>query len=84
MTHLIKIGNSQGIRIPKTIIKQSDFEGKELKLQLVSNGILITPKNQVRYGWKESIDKVLDSQVTEKIDHEWLDAKLTTDEELEW
>jgi antitoxin MazE len=84
MTHLIKIGNSQGIRIPKTILKQSDFEGKELKLQLVSNGILITPIKQIRDGWKESIDNALDSQVAEKIDHEWLDAKLTTDEELEW
>ena len=84
MTHLVKIGNSQGIRIPKTIIKQSNIEGKELKLQLVSNGILITPRKQARDGWKESIDKLLNSQKTEKIDHEWLDAKLTTDEELGW
>ena len=84
MTHLVKIGNSQGIRIPKTIIKQSNFEGKELKLQLVSNGLLITPKKRVRDGWKESIDKLLKSQKAEKIDHDWLDAKLTTDEDLEW
>ena len=84
MTHLIKIGNSQGIRIPKAIIEQSDFEGKELKLQLVSNGILITPRKKVRDGWKESIDKILISHEEEQIDHEWLDAKLTTDEELKW
>ena len=84
MTHLVKIGNSQGIRIPKANIEHSNFEGKELKLQLVNNGLLITPRKKVRDGWKESIDKILISHETEQIDQEWLDVKLTTDEELEW
>jgi len=84
MVHLVKIGNSQGIRIPKVIIEQSQIEGKELKLQVVNNGLLITPKNKPRDGWKESIDKKLANNKTEQIDHEWLDATLTTDEELDW
>ena len=84
MVHLVKIGNSQGIRIPKAIIEQSQIEGKELKLQVVNNGLLITPKSKPRDGWKESIDKKLADNKTEQIDHEWLDATLTTDEELDW
>ena len=33
MAHLVKIGNSQGIRIPKPLVEQAQLEGKELKLQ---------------------------------------------------
>jgi len=84
MAHLVKIGNSQGIRIPKAIIEQSNFKDKELKLELVDNGLLITPRKKVRDGWKESIDEILISHEVEHIDQEWLNAKLTTDEELEW
>ncbi len=87
MTHLVKIGNSQGIRIPKAIIEQSDFTGKELKLELVPNGLLISPKKQHREGWKESIEQILLSQNViediKEVDQEWLDATLTADDELE-
>ena len=55
MTHLVKIGNSQGIRIPKPLVEQAQLEGKELKLQLVSNGLLISPEKQARAGWEEEI-----------------------------
>ena len=92
MTHLVKIGNSQGIRIPKAIIEQSDFAGKELKLELVHNGLLISPKKKQRDGWKESIEQILLShnavegavEGIDEVDHEWLDATLTADDELEW
>ena len=84
MTHLVKIGNSQGIRIPKALIEQSNLEGKELKLQVVDNGLLITPRKKARDGWKESIDKILTIHDAEQSDHEWLDATLTVDDELEW
>jgi len=84
MVHLVKIGNSQGIRIPKVIIEQSQIEGKELKLQVVNNGLLVSPRIKARDGWKESINKKLADNKTEQIDHEWLDATLTTDEELDW
>ena len=43
MAHLIKIGNSQGIRIPQTLIKQADLQNKEFEIQVVDNGLLITP-----------------------------------------
>ncbi len=29
MTTLIRIGNSQGVRIPKAIVEQAQLEGKE-------------------------------------------------------
>jgi len=84
MSHLVKIGNSQGIRIPKPYIEQAHLEGQELKIQLVSEGLLISPVKQAREGWQESITKSLASRRIEEADNEWLDASLTTDDEIEW
>ena len=84
MAYLIKIGNSQGIRIPKPLIEQAGLEGKELKFQVVNGGILVAPVHKSRVGWKESIEKTIANQGSEKIDNEWLNAELTSDENLEW
>jgi len=84
MAHLVKIGNSQGIRIPKPLVEQAHLEGKELKLQLVSDGLLITPEKEARDGWKEAIEGVIAAQGQEALDSEWLDTPLASDDELEW
>jgi len=84
MTHIVKIGNSQGIRIPKPLIEQADLEGKELKLQLVQNGLLITPEKKARDGWEEIIEQSIATNEIEPPDEEWLDFPITSDDELEW
>ena len=84
MAHLVKIGNSQGIRIPKPLVEQAQLEGKELKLQLVSDGLLITPEKEARDGWKEAIEGIITVQGQEALDSEWLDTPLASDDELEW
>lgn len=84
MAHLIKIGNSQGIRIPKPLIQQAHLEGKDLDLQVVNQGILVTPSKKPREGWEQSINSILASKGLDAVDNEWLDATLTSDENLEW
>ncbi len=84
MAYLVKIGNSQGIRIPKPLIEQAHLEGKELDLQLVNQGILVTPSKKPREGWKKAIEAILASKGTEQTENEWLDATLTSDDDLEW
>ena len=84
MAHLVKIGNSQGIRIPKPLIQQAQLEGKELDIQVVNQGILVTPKKKPREGWEKSIEISLASNRSEKTDTEWLDATLTAENDLEW
>ena len=84
MTHIVKIGNSQGIRIPKPLVEQAQLEGKELKLQLVSNGLLISPEKQARAGWAEAIEQTIAAHGQEEIDAEWLDLPLASDDDLEW
>ncbi len=48
MAHLVGIGNSQGVRIPKILIKQAKLENKELSFKVVDNGLLITPSKKAR------------------------------------
>jgi antitoxin MazE len=51
MAKIIKIGNSQGIRIPKPIISLAKLEDQELEFILLDSGLLITPEKKVRIGW---------------------------------
>jgi len=60
MAMLTKIGNSQGIRIPKPIIKQANLENVEIEFEVVKDGLLLKPiKKSVRENWKENIQKTL-------------------------
>ncbi len=84
MAHLVKIGNSQGIRIPKPLIQQAHLEGKELDIQVVNQGILVTPSKRPREDWGKAIEAILAKNGLEATDSEWLDASLTSDDDLEW
>lgn len=84
MTTLIRIGNSQGIRIPKAIIEQARLENKQLELKVTDDGLLIHPVKKNRAGWKELFDQVKKSQEASEADHEWLDAPLSDDADWEW
>ena len=56
MSKLIQIGNSQGVRIPKILVKQVGLEGIDLELEVVSQGLLIKTLKRVRANWRESIN----------------------------
>lgn len=88
MTELIRIGNSQGVRIPKPIIEQAKLSNKQLEFKIVDDGLLICPVKQPREGWKNSVEEALtqyDSQSSLcQEGKEWLDAPVSTDDELEW
>lgn len=84
MTTLIRIGNSQGVRIPKAIIKQALLEDRELKFKVTDDGLLIQPVKKNREGWKEQFDKALQFKAASKEDKEWLEAPLADEGEWEW
>lgn len=83
MTSLIKIGNSQGIRIPKAVIEQAKLRDRELELKVIDDGLLIKPVKKPREGWKEQFDKASSIELS-KEEQEWLDSPLTSDEGWEW
>ena len=84
MTTLIKIGNSQGVRIPKAIIEQTQLKDKKLVFKISDDGLLIQPVQEPRQGWKKEFDKILKAKGVEPIDQEWLDAPLIDNEDWEW
>lgn len=60
MTMLTKIGNSQGIRIPKPLIQQAHLENVSLELEVLENGLLIKPVHNIgRETWIKNIEKVI-------------------------
>lgn len=46
-TRLIAIGNSYGIRLPKSIIRQFDLDKGDLEITIKEDGILISPAPDV-------------------------------------
>lgn len=59
---IIQIGNSQGIRIPKTLLEETKISG-EVELEAHPDGILIRNIKKPRSAWDEAF-KVL-SEVDE-------------------
>ena len=55
MTMLTRIGNSQGVRIPKPFIAGANLENHELDFEIVDNGLLIKPISTKRDNWKENM-----------------------------
>ena len=55
MAKIIKIGNSQGIRIPKPIIALANLENIELDFVVLDSGLLITPGKKARVGWTNNV-----------------------------
>jgi antitoxin MazE len=85
MTTLIKIGNSKGVRIPKTLIEQAGLADQELEFAVMAEGLLIKPiRKQPRQGWEQRIHAALQAHGAAMADPEWLDAPLTADDDWEW
>lgn len=54
MAHIIPIGNSFGVRIPKAVIQQVGFkENMDLVFKVTKEGLLISPEKQAREGWEQ-------------------------------
>ena len=84
MATLIKIGNSQGIRIPQPIIKQANLENTEIEFVVTQEGLLLKPIKHSRDTWKKNIEEILAKNKNKKdegIVEEFLNEKF---EDWEW
>ena len=82
MTKLTRIGNSQGIRIPKPLIAQANLENNKLDLEVVEEGLLIKPiLNTRRKNWKSNIESILSKNKDKK--DEAVISELLNDSDLE-
>ena len=82
-SRIVRIGNSQGIRLPKTLIEQTGL-GEEIEIIIEGNRLIIAPAVHPRANWTASLknmsrmgdDKMLDDDVQtptmwEEDDWEW-------------
>jgi len=72
-TKIIRIGNSQGVRIPKPLIEESGIT-EEIEMILRDNEIVLRSAETIRKDWeayfekmaKEDDDALLDQEAIEK------------------
>jgi len=75
---IIKIGNSQGIRIPKTMIEDGKLSG-EVELELHEDGLLIRSLQKPRANWDAAFKATSDAD-----DDQWIGDTRTAFENKEW
>ena len=56
-TRIVRIGNSQGVRIPKPLLEQSGL-GEEVELALENGTIVIRPASRAREGWESAFRRM--------------------------
>ena len=80
-TRIIKIGNSQGIRIPKLFLEQSRLR-EEVEMEAQGDQIILRSVTYPRQGWDEAFQ-----EMAEQGDDSLLDADLTSQsdwDQREW
>ena len=65
---LIKIGNSQGIRLPKKLVSKYGL-GENIILEEVKGGILLHAANEGKLSWEDTYKEMIKSEDTQ----EWTD-----------
>jgi antitoxin MazE len=78
-TRIVKIGNSQGIRIPKLLLEQSGIQ-TEVEVELQGDHLTIRSVSCPRAGWDEAFAEMAAQQ-----DDVLLDDVTATDwDQIEW
>jgi antitoxin MazE len=78
-TRIVKIGNSQGIRIPKLLLEQSGIEA-EVEIEFQGDHLTIRQAKRPRAGWHEAFRAMATQQ-----DDILLDEVQPTDwDQFEW
>jgi len=76
-TRLVQIGNSRGIRLPKTVLAEAQLED-EVELKAEPGCIVIRSARRPRAGWGEAAekmrqrgeDRLIDSPASTRFDRE--------------
>jgi antitoxin MazE len=78
-TRIVRIGNSQGVRIPKPLLEQAGLDG-EVELRITESGIVIESASPPRAGWGSAA-----STIREAGEDGLVDQPVATDfDDSEW
>lgn len=81
-TKIIRIGNSQGVRIPKPLIEESGLN-EEIEMILGDNEIILRPAKTIRKGWEASFEQTAEQGDDGLLDQEEIKSPSEWDE-AEW
>jgi antitoxin MazE len=56
-TRIVRIGNSQGLRIPKPLLEQTGLTG-EVEIHAEADSLIIRPSRKPREGWAEAFEEM--------------------------
>ena len=76
-TRIIRIGNSQGFRVPRALLEQAQLP-EEVELQAQPGRLIVRASRRPRAGWSEAArvmrerghDRLLDQPTTTRFDQE--------------
>jgi len=80
---LIKIGNSQGIRIPKPIIAQCGSKD-EVEFLVQNNELIVKPIKSSRHNWDSAFKKMAENGDDQLLDPETVSTTQWDEGEWEW
>ena len=78
-TRIIRIGNSQGIRIPKMLLQQLGFTD-EVELEAQNDQLIVRPIRTPRQGWDAAFQQMAASADDQLMDDELVPTAFDQDE----
>lgn len=77
---LRKMGNSQGLILPKSVIRQLEL-GDSLEMQVADGKVILSKPAAVRIGWAEAAAEIA---ACETPDEDWLAPANESDGAWQW
>jgi antitoxin MazE len=82
-SRIIRIGNSQGIRIPKPLLEQTGLRG-EVEISVQEGALVIKPAARPRAGWATAFQEMAARGDDALLDEGHLPATSWDEDEWEW
>ena len=79
-TRIVRIGNSQGIRIPKILLDQTKL-GEDVEIEVEEGRLVIRATHPAREGWEDQFKLMAEVEDDKLLDTE---INVTTWDEEEW
>lgn len=82
-TRIVRIGNSQGVRIPKLLIERSNLS-EEVELEALHNQIVIRSARQPRADWESAFRTMAERNDDELLDENLQNQTRWDEDEWQW
>lgn len=82
-TRIVKIGNSQGVRIPKLLLERSNL-AEEVELEAEDNRIIIRSMKQPRQDWERAFRAMAERGDDALLDKDLLTHTRWDEDEWQW